>query len=537
MDINSALLKQIILNVPNYIFWKDENLIYRGCNYNFAKSAGFDSPNGVIGKSDDEMLWGTFGAKTYQAEDAEVIKTGNKIINKEVSILLPGDENKIRVLSISKVPLYNDNGEINGILGIYIDITTYKELQTHLIKEKDAAESANKAKTEFLENMRHDIRTPLSGIVGFASLLKNELENTKLQEYADNLIASSHALLDLMNEVLEATKISSGEIPIVIKKFDLRKKLQDVVLLNQAKAKLKDLQLTMEFDPFIPQYVIGDPIRTHRIVLELVANALNFTDKGQVSLTVQMAKRDHRSIVIKICVIDTGIGIPADKQQDIFVQFKRLSPSYRGIYHGRGLGLAIIKQFIDELQGELYVKSELGIGTEFTCLIPLREALTEDEFGCDYEPCSVIKNNKQIESAAESKDKTCSTFGKSKILLIEDDTLTTMVERSVLTNLDCEVDTASDGRTALEHLGNNQYDLIFLDIGLPDIAGCELTKCIRLLEQVNGTRTPIIAITAHIDSENRQRCIEAGINAIMNKPLTPKNAYDILEAFVVERVE
>jgi two-component system, OmpR family, aerobic respiration control sensor histidine kinase ArcB len=533
MEVNSDLLKQIILNVPNFVFWKDKDLIYRGCNYNFAHSAGFRSPDEVIGKTDDEMLWSADSTRIYQAEDEQVLRTGLKILNKEVTIAIPNQIEK--VLSISKVPLYDDNNNTIGVLGIYIDVTPYKELQSFLVKEKEAAECANKVKTEFLENMRHDIRTPLTGIVGFANLLKNEAECVKLKEYAVNIIESSYALLDLMNEVLEATKVSSGEVPVLIKKFQLYKKIQEVITLNQAKAKYKRIALTFDYDATIPPYVIGDAVRIHRIVLELVANALNFTEEGSVKLSVRLAKREQRNLVIKICVEDTGIGMPADKQQEIFVQFKRLTPSYRGIYKGAGLGLTIVNKFIDELDGEIYVESEPKKGTKFTCYIPLRESLTEDEFGCDNQRSQHTNKRCDMMSVYKDLPLTATRPGQSKVLLIEDDMLTTIVQQMILSNLNCDVDIANNGQSALKLCDRNKYDLIFMDIGLPDIDGCEITKRIRSKEAGKGNAVPIIALTAHIDSENEAYCLSAGMNMVLNKPLIDDKTKEILDAFIPSR--
>ncbi|WP_019217709.1 sensor histidine kinase [Legionella tunisiensis] len=236
--------------------------------------------------------------------------------------------------------------------------------------------------------MRHDIRTPLTGIVGFSDIIKAEAINPNVKEYAENLVASSHALLGLMDEILEAIRVSSGEIPKVKKKFVLKNIMQHALDLHKSKAAAKRLDLSLDFDKAIPQYLIGDNVRIHRITLELLANALNFTDAGFVKLTVKLASRNNREIIIKLIVEDSGMGVPKDKQQEIFLHFKRLTPSYKGIYKGAGLGLSVIKQFIDDLDGEIYVDSELQKGSTFTCIIPLKIALVEDDTGLheEFEP-------------------------------------------------------------------------------------------------------------------------------------------------------
>lgn len=353
MDNN--LLAQIIYHAPNYIFWKDANLIYRGCNYNFAQVAGLDNPEQIVGKSDQELPWKQT-AYLYQAEDREILASNQAILNKEVPMVLGGSE--IRMLSVSKVPLYGSDKKISAILGIYIDITQ----QTSLIAE---LKKSLQIKTEFLENMRHDIRTPLTGIIGLAELLGSEVTDPKMKEYTRDLATSGYALIDLLNEVLEAVNVNSGEIPLLKKKFNLRKKLNDVILLNQAMASHKKIDLSFHYDSAIPPYLMGDPTRIHRIVLEFVTNALNFTHKGHVKLSAKLAKDNANDVVLKIITEDTGIGIPLEKQDEIYLQFKRFTPSYKGIYKGYGLGLFIAKKFIDDLNGEIYVESQMDVGSKF----------------------------------------------------------------------------------------------------------------------------------------------------------------------------
>ncbi|WP_298624433.1 response regulator [uncultured Legionella sp.] len=426
----------------------------------------------------------------------------------------------------SRVPLFDKNGIISGVAGISTDIS-------ELLLEKEKAEVANRAKTEFLENMRHDIRTPLTGIVGFADLLKMESDNPLIKEYSENLVASSHALLDLLDEVLEAIPVSSGEIPKLKKKFNLRHALNHVIELNRAKAAQKKLALSLQFDEKIPHYVIGDKVRLHRVALELVANALNFTDSGHVTLSAFLAKRHQRELIIKFVIEDSGIGIPKDKQQEIYVQFKRLTPSYQGIYKGAGLGLAVVKQFIDELGGEIYVESESRKGSRFTCVIPLQEPLLEDDLGINDELEELLDSPYEKTYAQEIKPVCLDTQGQlHHVLVVEDNPIAQIVAKSILSKLNCAADIAETGKKAVESWKSHHYDLIFMDIGLPDMDGYEVTHLIRVHELAKKTHTPIIALTAHAGDENKKRCIDAGMNAVITKPLTAVNCTDILEAFI-----
>lgn len=528
-DVLKAYINTIINALPGAIYWKDADGRYTGCNQFVAQMAGFDSPEQIIGKTDFDLCWSEF-AEEWRNFDLEVMRE-NKTFKKEEHAKLA---NGLVITELTiKSPLYNEKNEIVGIIGTSLDITEQKNLEQDLIAAKQKAEAASLAKTEFLENMRHDIRTPLTGIVGFSDILKMEAADPRIKEYADNLTASSHALLDLLDEVLEAIRVSSGEIPKLKKKFILHQTLEHIVNLTRAKAAQKKIDLTFDYDGTIPRYLIGDKVRVHRIMLELIANALNFTDSGFVKLTANLAKKNHREVIIQFIVEDSGIGIPQEKQQEIYVQFKRLTPSYQGIYKGSGLGLFVVKQFIDELGGEIYVKSELGRGATFTCLIPLQESLMDDESGVDAELEKIVDAPFETTFSQEIKPAVTSAIKQDfNILLVEDNPIAQKVGESILSNLRGNTDIAETGKKAVDLWKACHYDLIFMDIGLPDIDGYEVTHQIRLLELAKKSHTPIIALTAHAGDENKKRCIDAGMNAVLTKPLTPKNCTDILEAFI-----
>ncbi|MDR3504006.1 MAG: response regulator [Legionella sp.] len=415
------------------------------------------------------------------------------------------------------------------------DLTFEKQIQRLQKKiallEKEAqhnADVANKAKAEFLSNMRHDIRTPLSGIMGFSELLRAETNEPRIKEYADNLVASSHALLSLMDEILETVRVSTGDVPAQKKKFDLYQLFQHIEALYKARALEKQLKLNLIWDKTLPHFVIGDKIRIHRIVLELVANALKFTNKGFVSIRVELAKKQGRNFIMKLIVHDSGIGMSQENQQDIYLQFKRLTPSYQGIYKGPGLGLYVVKQFIDDVAGEIYVASELHKGTSFTCIIPLQESLLNNEQGADKEQIA-------IPTYLEPTTVTIKNNG-TRVLIVEDNRIAQSVARALLTNLSCQVDIAANSYEALEYYERTVYDLIFMDIGLGEgMDGYEITQKIRSKED-DDHHTPIVALTAHALDESRQRCIESGIDAVLTKPLTRTQAIDILKTFVPGRI-
>ncbi|MDX2164129.1 MAG: response regulator [Gammaproteobacteria bacterium] len=540
--------ENVIAVMPGNVYWLNQHCITMGCNQNVLDMLGLSSREQFRGLTFDDMSrlgkWSAQAKESFQQDSEEVIKTGSPKINVEEPPIYHKD-GRILYFLTSRVPLFDPNGKVIGIVGISIDITERKKIEQQLVLAKEKAEDANKAKTIFLENMRHDIRTPLIGITGFANLIAQQSTDPKIKEYADNLSSSSEALLDLLNEILDIIKINSGEIPLIKKKFDLKKRCEAIIQLSQAKAYQKNISLSFDFDKKIPTYVIGDPTRIHRIVLELIGNALNFTPPdGKVILKIVLAKTQNSELILKIIVTDTGIGIPLEKQQEIFLQFKRLTPSYEGIYKGAGLGLSITKKFLDDIQGEIYVESTIGQGTTFTCVIPLQKPLLEnDDLGCeDFVPNKISlldsKPRKQKKSSQKRLPQSSSVSNfLNKILLVEDQPVAALVAHEMLCEQSCEVDIAKDGNTALGLAKKNHYDLILMDIGLPDISGYEVTQQIRQYEQTSSSQTPIIALSSHVEEENKKKCLQIGMNAVITKPLTKEKARDILKAFIPNHIQ
>ena len=240
------------------------------------------------------------------------------------------------------------------------------------------AEAANKAKTDFLENMRHDIRTALTGIVGLSELLTTETDIQTVHVFSRELVKSSHELLRFLNEILESIQVSSGDIQLLNQPLCLRDILKSVLNLHQPMAIQKQLTLALEIDNAIPNCLLGDPVRIYRITLELLANALKFTPTGSVNIFAALVKQEGQTAIVKILIQDTGIGIAQDKQSELFIRFNRLTPSYEGIYKGMGLGLSIVKQFVEDLKGEIYVESHLNEGSQFVFILPLKVSLLEE---------------------------------------------------------------------------------------------------------------------------------------------------------------
>ena len=379
-------LESIIANLPGHVYWKNVDGVYLGCNDLQAQSLGLNSGKELIGKTDFELPWKAGVAKEYRENDLQVMQT------KEIKIIEETSQvkgRKIIVLS-HKVPLIDNNNNVFGIVGISLDITVLKEVEQKLLVSKEKAEAADKAKTEFLRNMRHDFRTPFSGILGMASILQEQEEDHHKKELLGDIANSAQELLEQLNEIADFISSEEGEIPILDMQFDLHKVVNAIKRLLLPPAKNKNLKLSLTIERNIPQYVIGDKTRTYRILINLLTNSIKFTKDGKVSLSIAVAKIEEQRIIIKFIVKDTGIGFSAKEKDIIFTKFSRLTPSYTGIYTGKGLGLRIVKQFLDEVGGEIHVDSQIDNGSTFVVLIPYKLPLLE----CNEK--ELINNNSSL---------------------------------------------------------------------------------------------------------------------------------------------
>ena len=372
-----AVLSYIITQVPGFVFWKDADLKLMGCNDNFAKQVGLNHPDEIVGLTDHDLPWNLEQTQKFIRDDREILQTGYPKTNiEEKQRQLDG---KDLFLLTSKVPIYDNNNKIAGVLGIYVDITALKEAELALRAERDKAEAANRLKTDFIRNMQHDIRTPISGIYGMTELLAG---NTSVPpDIRSHLIEISHAakeLLDYCNDILDFTHVEYGSRPVVRQPFSLIALVRSVLQMQLPAARLKKVRLSVHYGKSIPDVVMGDAYRIQRVLINLISNAIKFTPKGYVKIRVQIEKSNlnRQEKVIRMIIKDSGIGIPAEKMDFIYEKFSKLTPSNKGLYKGSGLGLRIVKQFIEEMNGDIVVHSQLNQGTVFQIVLPLKIPLS-----------------------------------------------------------------------------------------------------------------------------------------------------------------
>ena len=369
-------LKKVIDNLPGSIYWKNADGVYLGINYHsrqMMKKAGLDFKS-IVGKTDYDLFPKDVADK-FRKNDLLVLQKGKIITEEEPTVVF---NKKIYQLSTKK-PIKDDDGEIIGIVGNTVDITYLKKIEAKLKKAKEKAEETNRIKTEFIRNMEHDIRTPFNGIWGIANYLCEAETDPEKKEYLQDITQSAKELLDYCNSILDFARIERGNYPILAKKFDINKLLNDIIIAEIPAAKYKKLELTLDCAANVSHIIIGDRYRLYRILINLISNAIKFTETGKVELIVNKVKqKNHKYVIINFIVKDSGIGISEDKQNFVYQKFTRVDPANRGIYKGIGLGLHIVKQFIEEMDGEIDIKSKLGEGTVFTCILPFKLSLIKE---------------------------------------------------------------------------------------------------------------------------------------------------------------
>lgn len=379
--------------------------------------------------------------------------------------------------------------EVTGVMVIATDITGRKRVEEELHR-------ASRAKDEFLANMGHELRTPLSGIIGMTALLQDTEVTSQQRQYVRTVNRSARALLTIINDLLDFSSIETGRMSIEHLPFDLKFAVDDVVQVLTVRAMEKELELSMYYSPDAPRRVIGDAGRIRQVLTNLVDNAVKFTDAGRVVVTVECENKTGDRARIKLSVEDTGIGIPAEGIERIFDKFTQVDASATRRHGGAGLGLAISKQLVELMGGSLGVisRSDEGSNFWFVLTLPLQgeAAVQEDEL----EPAG------------------------SRVLVVEDNDVNQEVAATILRKLGCDVEVAGDGRQAVEMARDNPYDLIFMDCQMPGMDGFEATMEIRRREGESGRYAKIVAMTARTTEEDRDRCLGAGMDDYISKPAT-----------------
>ena len=656
------VLRALIDNVPDFMYVKDAESRFVVANASVARSRELKRPEELLGKTDFDFYPREL-AESYFQDEQNVIRTKQALFNKEEECV-DATGNKSWLLT-TKVPLYDKNGQVTGIAGVGRDITKRREAEREMQRAREAAEAASQAKSEFLANMSHEIRTPLNGVMGMTDLALDTQLTPEQREYLETVKTSSDSLLTVINDILDFSKIEAGKIDLEAVDFNLRDCLELTLKTVAVRADEKGLELLCEVAPEVPELVRGDSTRLRQVVMNLVGNAIKFTDRGEVALKVQVEAQEGQDRMLRFTVADTGIGIPAEKRELIFAPFSQADTSTTRKYGGTGLGLTISTRLVEMMGGRIWVESEVGRGSQFhftarlgaadakeikvetiappevlrgvkvllvddnqtnrrilegmlgrwqmhsTSVEDGEEALAQlsaareagKPFGLILTDMHMPKMNgftlvERIRTRPELATATimmltssghrgdaarCQELGVAayllkpirqselreaiarvlgareqdgaiplitrfsvqdarepssflRVLLAEDNAVNQRLAVRLLEKRGHHVVVAGNGREALEALEKGSFDLVFMDVQMPEMDGLEATAAIRDKEKSSGLHQPIIALTAHAMKGDREKCLAGGMDGYLTKPIRPPELDGILEEYVSRRV-
>ncbi|MGC1188606.1 MAG: response regulator [Candidatus Acidiferrales bacterium] len=648
------LLRTLIDNMPDYIYVKDAGSRFLVANRAVANLTGAKNPEELIGKTDFDYFPKEL-ATAFFSDEQSIVQSGLPLLNQEERAA--DSEGSERWTSTSKVPLRDALGQVIGIMGIGRDITTRRIAEAALKVAKEAAESASRAKSEFLANMSHEIRTPMNGIIGMTELaLETELTNEQ-RDYLGMVKVSADSLLTVINDILDFSKIEAGKMDLDFADFNLRECLEETVRTFGVRAGEKGLELVCDIRPTVPEMVTGDSKRLRQVVVNLLGNAIKFTERGEVVLHVETQGGQAPGVELHFIVRDTGLGIPKDKQELIFGAFAQADGSSSRKYGGTGLGLTISSRLVEMMGGRIWLESEPGLGSTFHFTAKFRptqasqpvrgnarydslvgipvlivddnptnrrileetlahwgmkprsvpsgaEALAElkraKEIGQatplvlldaqmplldGFATAAKVKRDPDVQAAtimmlssggqrgdadrcrevgisayltkpvrqAELREAIVRVLGLKqqtddraklitrhslqdarkhvRILLADDNAINRELTVRILSKRGHSVAVVENGRQAVEAVEAQKFDVALMDVQMPEMDGLEATAAIRKMEKTNGGHLPIIAMTAHAMKGDRERCLAAGMDGYLSKPIRSQELIQMTENF------
>jgi len=656
-----GILRALIDNVPDFMYVKDAKSRFVVANASLARMIGLKGPEEMMQKTDFDFFPKEL-ADAFYADEQNVIRTKQALFDREEESF-DAVGNKTCVLT-TKVPLYDKNGQVTGIAGVGRDITERQKVAHEMQRAKEAAEAASRAKSEFLANMSHEIRTPLNGVMGMTDLALDTQLTAEQRDYLETVKASSDSLLTVINDILDFSKIEAGKIDLEAVDFNLRESMESTLKTMALRADEKGLELLCEVAPEVPEIVCGDSTRLRQVVINLVGNAIKFTEHGEVAVKVQIECQEREHSLLRLTVSDTGIGIPKEKRELIFAPFSQADTSTTRKYGGTGLGLTISTRLVEMMGGKIWVESEVGKGSQFHFTVRVGAADTRNiKVGTIAPPeilrgvrVLVVDDNRtnrrilegmlgrwemkttlvedgkealeQLAAARDAKEPfgliltdmhmpkmdgftlierirqrpdlatatimmltsaghrgdaaRCQELGVAAyllkpirqselreaiarvlgaseqqgtiplitrfslhdardpsaylcVLLAEDNAVNQRLAVRLLEKRGHRVAVAGNGREALEALEKETFDLVFMDVQMPEMDGLEATAMIRAREKSSGQHQPIIALTAHAMTGDREKCLAAGMDGYLTKPIRPQELEEILEEYLSKR--
>ena len=519
LNENNNRLKTILESTNAIIFSVDQNFRYTAFNSHFKETIGFlydiEPEIGLQAAydftyEDDRKLISDAFQKSMQGYPVTLIEEFG----------LPSRRRNYFELNFN--PIMDEKGNVNGIAIFGQDKTQQKAEERRILESKFEAERTAKAKSEFLSNMSHEIRTPMNAIIGLSDLLLKEKMSDKQMEKIKTIKYSADNLLVIVNDILDFSKIEAGKIEFEAINFDIYSRIYEIQKTFIFKAEEKGIGLKVEINDKVPQFLIGDPYRLNQILLNLLSNAIKFTQKGFVSLCVDLIKETEDQVGIEFSVSDTGIGIPSDKLNLVFESYTQAYSDVTRTFGGTGLGLAITHQLVKLQDGNISVESEPEVGSTFKVSISYPKGHHVQDTISD----------EQIAELFEKRD-----FHGMPVLVVEDNLVNQFVARQILELWNIDVDCASDGLEALKLLEKRDYSLVLMDLQMPVMSGYEATKFIRdKTNKMKNPQVPIVALTADALPETRKKVIQEGMNDYLVKPIEQEDLFAKIKAHAIKQV-
>jgi PAS domain S-box-containing protein len=466
----------------------------------------------IIGLSREELIATDFFEYFTESQKArnvyeEVFAKGSVT---DSPLTLRHNKGKLTEVLFNGSVYKDEKGHVLGVVIVARDVTAQKRSENLLIEAKSNAESerqiaedAVKSKQQFLSNMSHEIRTPMNAIIGFTKIiLKTELTE-KQREYLSAIKTSGDALIVLINDILDLAKVDAGKMTFEQIPFKMADSISTMLHLFGTNIQEKNLELVKEYDPKIPEVLVGDSVRLHQIILNLVSNAVKFTTAGKITVSVHLLKQDAGKVTIEFTVSDTGIGIAENQIDKIFENFQQATGDTSRVFGGTGLGLAIVKKLVEGQNGKITVKSKIDEGSSFSFTLDYQKTTAPAEL----EPVL-------IDPTGELRH--------VKVLVAEDIALNQLLIRTILDDFGFESEIVDNGKLAVEKLEQNTYDIVLMDLQMPEMNGFQATEYIR---NTMCLSIPIIALTADVTTVNLSKCEGAGMNDYLAKPVDERLLY------------